>query len=366
MKIRDDVLVSQDDMGTSGTKIYNLDYADPISGLDLLIEATNGATDNKNNPIERNVSKIEIVDGGEVLWELPGDVAYALFSQLNGAPPHEYHTGATSDTPYVTIPVRFGRELYDPELALAPRNFRNPQLKITFNEATVNAAGATGFVSDSFNLTILAHLMEEAPAPGGYLMCKDIKEFTSLASGDDTVDMPVDHPWRLLMVRAYEAGVDFRSSISNYKLSCDGGKFIPFDSHVRSLMDRMAEIFRPTWKAGYDVGDDGDTFQTWIGLDIGQAIHSHTASKIVTASSFWPGQFTVNVYTDAGVAANDCTQHWKCDGWCPHNLLLIPFGRLHVLGEYFNAPQYGTVKLYLTQGNEGAEVNVCLQQYRTY
>jgi len=251
-------------------------------------------------------------------------------------------------------------------LGFDPRSFRNPQLKVTFDEATVRAAGATGFVSDSFNLTIEAHLMEEAAKPSGWLMAKDLYDFTALASGDEQVEMPTDYPYRMVMVRAYEAGTDLRSVLTNYKLSCDGGKFIPFDSHVRSLVNRMGELFRPTWKAGYDVGDNGDTFQTWIGIDIGQAIHSHTASRIVTASSFWPGQFTVNVYTDAGVAANDCTQHWKCDGWCPHNLLLIPFGRLGERAEWFNAPQYGTVKLYLTQGDAGAEVNVCVQQLRTY
>jgi hypothetical protein len=58
--------------------------------------------------------------------------------------------------------------------------------------------------------------------------------------------------------------------------------------------------------------------------------------------------------------------HYQVWGWAPHNTLFVPFGRLHVPGEYFNAPQYGSVKLYLTQGDADAEVNVCVQQVRSY
>lgn len=366
MKIRDDVLEHQDDLGTSGTKIYNLDYADIISGIDLDFGGTNGATSNKNSPIERCVSKIEIVDGGEVLWSLPGDVAYALFAQEHGAPGDDYYSECPSDTPYVSIPIRFGRELYDPVLGFSPRNFRNPQLKVTFDEATVNTAGATGFVSDSIHLSIIVRLMEEAAAPGGFLMCKDIKQFTSLASGDDITEMPTDHPYRLLIVRAYEAGTDLRGTITNLKLSCDGGKFIPFDMSSGNIVSKMAEMFPLCSRGNYCRADNGDVVQTWMGIDLAQAIHARTASRIVSAGAFWPGQTTVACYTDAGVAADDVDAHLIVHGYCPHNTVLVPFGRLSVMEEFFNAPSYGTVKLYLTQGDADAEVNVAVQQYRRY
>lgn len=366
MKVRDDVYTVRDDMGTSGTKIYDLTYADPISGLDLLFEATNGATSNKNNPIERNITKIEIVDGSDVLWDLPGDVAYSLFSQEYGHPAKEDYCGAGGGSPHVQIPIRFGRELYDPDLAFNPGSFRNPQLKITFNEATVNTAGGTGFVSDSFNFSMVAHLMEDAPMPAGWLMAKTIYDFTTVASGDEKIPMPTDYSWRQLLVRVYESGVYALSGVTNYKLSCDGGKFIPFDQHSRYVADRMQEIYPPTSKRGYSTVDDAEVHQTWILQNSGYSIYSHTASRIVTASSFFPSQFTVNCYTDAGATVDGIAVHWMCEGWGPHNTLFIPFGRLDVLAEWFQAQGYGSVDLYLTQANAGAEVNVCLQQLRTY
>jgi len=366
MKVRDDVLEHQDDLGTSGTKIYNLDYADLISGIDLDFGATNGAASNKNSPIERCVSKIEIVDGGVVLWDLPGDVAYALYSQEHGAPADDYYTECPSDTPYVSIPIRFGRELYDPQLSFNPRSFKNPQLKITFNEAAVNTAGATGFVSDSIHLSIIARLMEDAPAPEGFLSCRDVKEFTSLASGDDITEMPTDYPWRLLIVRAYEAGTDLRGTWSNLKLSCDGGKFVPFDMSSGNVVSRMAEIFPMTSRGNYCRADDGDTIQTWMGVDLAQMIHARTASRVAVAGAFWPGQTTVHTYDLDGTAQNDVDVHLNVNGYAPHNTVLVPFGRINVLEEYFNAPQYGTVKLYLTQGDADAEVNIAVQQLRRY
>lgn len=366
MRVRDDCLEHQYDLGTSGTKTFDLDYSDIITGIDLDFGGTNGATSNKNNPLERNVSKIEIVDGGESLWNLPGDVAYALFAQQHGAPGDDYYTECPTDTPYVSIPIRFGRYLYDPDLGFVPRNFKNPQLKITFNEATVNTAGATGYVSDSIHLSIIVRLMEEAAAPGGYLMAKDVEDYTSLGSGDHTTDMPTDYPWRLLFVRAYEAGTDLRGSISNYKLNCDRGKYIPFDLTSGNLLSRMAEVFPMTSRSNYVRADNGDVVQTWMGIDIEQAIHGRTATRIVTAGAFWPGQTTVATYTHAGAASDDVDAHLIVRGYCPHNTLFIPFGRLDVIGEWFNAPAHNSVVLYQTQADADAEVNVCVQQYRTY
>ena len=366
MRTRHDVLVSAEDMGVSGTKIYKLDYQDPISELDLVIAATNGATNNKDAPIERCISKIEIVDGGECLWSLPGDVAYALWTQLNGKPGNTYNSGCTSDSPYVQIPLQFGRYLWDPLLAFNPKKFDNPQLKVTFDEATVRAAGDTGFVTDSFTMTIMAHLMENGASPQGYLMAKDIYDFTSVASGDEPVDMPVDYPWRLLFVRAFESGVAYDASLTRFKLNCDGGKFIPFDVAHARLADLMCQTFPPVHREGYEYADNAETFQTWMALNVGQLVVSHAADIIVGCTSFWPSQFTLRQYTGASAASNNQPMHWSVWGWAPHNTLFVPFGRPDVIEDWFNAPGFGKVKLYITQGNADAEVNVCVQQLRKY
>lgn len=366
MRTRLDVLENAVDIGVSGTKTYNLDYQDPISELSLIVAATNGASGNKDAPIERCITKIEIVDGGEVLWDLPGDVAYALATQLCGKPFNTYNTGALSDSPYVEIPLQFGRHLWDPQLAFLPTKFSNPQLKFTFDEATVRAAGNTGFVSDSFTLTIMAKLMENAGAPQGYLRAHDVHDFTSVASGDEPVDLPLDMPIRMLMVRAYEDGVAMDATLTNYELNCDGGKFKPFDLPTARLMDLMTEMFPEVHREGYDHATSAEVFQTWMALNVGQLVHAHDADVILAASSFWPSRFTATLYNGAGSTLVEKPIHWSVWGWAPHNTLFIPFGRLNEPGEWFTWPETGKARLLLTQGNPGAEVNVCVQQLAKY
>lgn len=366
MKVRDDVLIDADDMGISGTKIYDLNYVDVISQLDLTFDATNGTTSNAENPIERNVSKIEIVDGSEVLWSLPGDVAYALYSQEHGQPPPENWVGAGNGTPSVTIPICFGRYLYDPDYGFAPRSFKNPQLKVTFNEATVNAAGATGFVSDSFTLSILAHLVEEGPAPSGWLMCKDLYDFTTAASGDEKVVMPTDYPWRQLMIRAFESGTYYGSSISTYKLSCDRGKFVPFDSSVDYLVRRMQEVYPITQKSGYEYIAAEGYINVWMAVFKNMSVHAYHAGYIVGTTTDYNSRLGIRFKLHDGTAAGGRPIFLSVEGWAPHNTIFIPFGRLDQPGEWFNAPSYGSVDLYLTQADADAEVNVCVQQVRGY
>lgn len=366
MKVRDDVLVVQEDLGTSGTKQWDLNYTDVISELVLRFGATVSTNGTQDNPLERNVSKIEIVDGSDVLWSLPGDVAYSLAVQAGKYKPYEDFVTAANGTPEVSIPIQFGRFLYDPTLGFVPRNFKNPQLKVTFDEATVTAAGADGYVSDSFVLSITARLMEEAPSPEGWLMAKDLYDFTSVASGDEKVVMPTDYPWRQLFVRAYETEVSYASTITNYKLNCDRGKFIPFDSHVRYIVERMASVYPMIHKKGYSPASEGDNIETWIGEAREQSIVCHTPGHIATMYQAYNGIFTVAIRLHDGTTATTKPVHWIVSGYCPHNTVFIPFGRLDEIGEWFNAPQYGSVDLYLTQGNAGAEVNVCVQQLRKY
>ena len=306
------------------------------------------------------------MDGSDVLWSLPGDVAYALYTQLNGEHGNEYYTSTPSSTQKCNIVLNFGRFLYDPDYAFNPRAHRNPKLNITFDEATVRAAGATGFVSDSFTVTIISSLMEDIPAPRGYLMCKDVYEYTSLASGDTQIDMPTDYPYRMLITRIYESKVFYATDVNHFKMNVDGGKYTVFDMATVYFRDIMFNRFKPCTRYAYDQTDDGEEHQTWIGFYIDDSIRGHQGNRIVTASSPSSGYISYYVKDNDGVGVDASPVHYSSRGWMPHNTLMYPFGRLDVPEEWFDARQYNSVKLYLTNGGAGAEVNVAVQQVRYY
>lgn len=366
MKVREDLYVNGYDMGTSGTVTFNIDYSDIISMIAIQFNGTNGASGNVNNPLELNVSKIELVDGSDVLWSLPGDVAFAYYNQMTGKQPKQYYSGALSDSQWVVVPIQFGRFLYDPVYAFNPNAFRNPQLKITFDEATVRAAGATGFVTDSFTCSVLYSLVEDGPAPRGFFTCKDVYDYTSLASGDTSIDLPTDYVYRSLFVRCFEAGQWFGTNVSDYKLTCDGGKYTVFDLPADRWeivhKDRLPIVHRGV----YTVTNDGDTHQLWIGIVDENSIHSHGGGYIATTSSPANGQVTVAHKNHDGSAVNANPVHMIAYGWHPHNLLIYPFGRSDVPEEWFVSSAYNNIKFVLTNANAGAEVNVCVEQVRMY
>jgi hypothetical protein len=366
MRIRDTYLEKSLGLDDSGTKTFNIDVTDPITQLFLRFGATNGATYNKASPIARCISKIEVVDGSDVLWSLNGRMAAGLWGGLNGRHPGEYLTESGSDTPVECFPLNFGRHLYDPIYALNPRAFANPQLKITWNLATVNSVSATGFSTGTLDVSIIARCMEDAPDPSGLLMTKEVYDFTSLASGDTRVDMPSDYPWRLLMLMIYENEVDLRANITNVKLSCNGDKFIPFNEDSYNFIARiMAEMPEVTLAACL-CGSDATHSDDWIGLSTSGTVIAKADGVITGADYFWLGGVKPRITTHAGVAMSD-QNFWVHDkGIALFNTILVPFGRLDLPEEAFPAPSYENVRLFLTNGNAGADVRVGVQQYRPY
>lgn len=363
---RDYIQENRDNMGTAGTLTYDLDYADPITELSLLFEATNGGTHNKSNPIEINISKIEIVDGGEVLWDAPGVIAYGVQSQLNGQLAHCYRSGAVSDSVWGTIPINFGRYLYDKAFAFNPVAHKNPQLKITFDEATTRAAGALGYLSDSWNLSILVKLMEDGDAPLGFLAMREVEAYTSLVSGDRPTHMPTDRPIRFIATRMYETSVHMSNHITRYKLSIDGGKHVPFDLLYRNMRDKTSNYFKPILVPGYTAMDAGEWHESWCGDGFVAFVRSHDSTHIATAISHSGGRIRLDLYTHDGIAVNGAAMHYGVTGYPLHNTFIYPFGRLNDPGDWLNPSTFKKLDYILTQGNEAAAISVNVQQLHAY
>lgn len=354
------------DMGTAGTLSFDLDFSDPITELIMRIEGNNGSTDNKGNPPERCISKIEIVDGGEVLWSANGKVAFASAAHIRGTVGHCYRTEIGSDTPYTTIPIRFGRFLYDPLYAFNPLAHRNPQLKVTFNEATIQTAGNDGYVSDSLVLDLTAQLMEEAPPPTAFLGLREIETFTTTDSGIRRVSMPTDVVYRHLINRCWLTNIDIRNPVNRYRLSADGGKFVPFDLPSDRFADLVASAYPPVLLADLKVLTQATPTDSWMGLDYWGQITGRPLGYIVNTDGFWPSRFYPRIYSHAGVAGTDIGAHTVICGWAIHNTLVYPFGDPREPETWFDAKQFNTLELHLTNGDASAEDNVVVEQVYQY
>lgn len=366
MRFRDYLQESRIDIGTSGTKTYNLDYDDPITQLDLYFEATNDAAGNTKNPFEVGISKIEIVDGGEVLWDLPGEVALAAYCHDNEGMPYTEVEEVNSASVRQQIPIRFGLKLYDPVYAFDPRKHKNPQLRFTFDEATVNTPGTDGYSTDTWTFTLGVRLMEDAPAPKGFLSYRTVETFASVGSGARRVEMPVDKTIRYLICRAYDYNVALYTSITHHKLSMNGGKFVPFDLPARDFINRMCETFKPITRRMNALVTSGELTETFIGVPHhGYAVHN--LEDLLCSANFYI-QGTVLIYrTHRTVGATDAGPCQVSNtGWAMHDTLIYPFGDRMNPAQWLVPDREGKLDYYVTDGASGADVDVCVQQVYGY
>jgi len=366
-KYREVFLEKGKTLGDSGTQTIEIGVVDPISELHILMWATNGATSNKNNPIARNVTKIEVVDGADVLFSMDGRLAQALAYYWTKKYPYkawqEYGGAAQEDV----FPIRFGRWLWDPIYALAPGKFRNLQLKITWNLANVTAVGATGFESGSAKLTVIARIMEAlAEEPTGFLMHKNHYSFTSAASGDERIDLPTDYPYALLMIRAWESGVGINSSITNLKISIDEDKDIPLDMSLAYIEELIEEEYGLIEHGIRMYGDHGDVKQVWLAMQERAALNCETDPVIANFHDLMNGQMTLDLYNHDGITATGKMLQCKVQGQLPWNCVGYSFGKLDDPTTYLQAQEHGKIRAILTQGDAGAEVDIVLSQLRSY
>lgn len=367
MKYRETYIEKDLTLVDSGDKTIELKTADPISELYIKFYATNGATSNKSAPIPRIITKIEVLAGADKLFSMDGRLAHALAYNRSGKIPFLTLNEAANYVQSVHIPIRFGRWLWDPLYALVPQAFKNLQLKITWNLAAVRAVGATGFLTGSGKLTVIAKTMEGLDTPpSGFIMSKEHYSFTSAASGDEPAELPVDHPYTDIMVRAYESGVEVTDSITNLKLSLDFDKDLPFDYSAVDLYGQMVSKLGEFNLPSIIVADDGEAHQAWVGKPSAISITPSTQAVIAAISALANGQYTVEQVNDAAVAQNSIVSFVNVVGQMLWNCFYHQFGNFDEPQQYLIAPEHGDIKLKLTQGNAGAEVNVVLGQLRLY
>ncbi len=368
MQPRDAVILYQVTEKDTAVEIQDINIVDPISAFYIEIQCTNGATSNKGNYISDIVTKVEVVDGAEVLHSLNFFELEALYFYKTGKMPVMFPSEWGGGDQRHGVYLLFGRYLWDPLYNFDPTKYRNPQVKITFNKAAIRAAGVAGFAdADNIKLTLVAKIMEGVPAAAQFLMAKEIDSFTSLGSGDKRIDLPVDYPYAMLLIRAYQQLKDIDETISGLKITCDTDKYIPLDRKVQQLDAEALGLF--------GVGEiKHDIFTSHLlavrgffnkEAGVTPYYQSDTIPEIIGVQYCWSNEIKLNVYTHAGAvdsADSKITLFEK--GHALHATLPVFFGRPWVPEEYFNAPGYKKIEAVFTQGAASSAVQIVTVQPR--
>lgn len=342
---------------------YSLPRSGILSGVLLHLENTNGGTDNLFNPIYKNISAIQLVDGGRVLLNVTGVQAEMLSLLASGGEPRSKVREAAGDVQSFQALLVFGRRLFDNDFGVDLSKLRNPKLRVDVDFTSVRAVGATGFVSGSGNISAVVFLNDgdDQPTPASYVKSHEIKRWTTAASGDETTQGPVDGAWRRLLVRAHVAGQTPDDVLTDIKVSFDSGQLVAIDEKTKWQSHALPLMFGRYPRFEFTLfRTDAET------IDLEHASIQHYTLQRVTndqsgnLTSIGAGNVVTALWDGSAAAAASTDENTVIGIWPAHPYMTFvydfePMGDLGVTG-------FERADIVLTQAVASAAASIVLQQ----
>lgn len=360
MNYRFDDLMAETSYSADKTEVIDINVADPISQIMIELDVLGVADDATAHAIAC-LTKIELVDGSDVLFSLTGYEAEALDFYNHGHLRSNWNPYLASLYVQRFLAINFGRYLWDPEMAFDPRHFKNPQLRLTLD---INAGGNA---STANKLHVWAALFDQKViTPAGFLMAKEIKDYTMTASAHEYTDLPTDYKYRGLYIRNLEAGTEPNSNIANIKLAEDNNKRVLFNCLPNDIL-RQNPSRNPQIVEQIMFAAKTDTCNVFT-----------TVSERATATfTTWAGALGTGTFASYGAAGGRMVVDAGGNenavaivaGYIPHGVFEIPFWSRDLIEEYYDVAKVGSLKLDVTTGSGAAGTEKCqifTEQYRPY
>jgi hypothetical protein len=359
MKYRISELLAAKSITTAGTETLDINVTEPISRITVVVRLTNSSWTPTAHPALA-ITRLELVDGSDVLFSLRGMFAQAVSFYGTKVQPFSYCNFTDNGIANANVPIDFGRYLYDPELALTPSYFKNLQLKVTHNYL------AGGAVPDAATLEVWADLFDEnPPSPIGFLMSKSHWSKTPLAAATSYVDLPTDHPIRLVLPATFSDTEEPDINLDNLKITEDHDKRVLLEAGVLEIL----QMYESQYPIYHDYGEGKTVTNTDISFfftpqkDLQlSAIHSEDSDGIIHAP--WSGGGKRILDASAGA-----TVQIHATGRCPHGVIPVPMGRLDVIDDWWDVTKLGSARIKLVEGAPGTVCTyfeLLLQQLRRY
>lgn len=353
-------ILAQEDLGAAGTKTIDINVADIISRISLRWQVTK-SKDSMDSYPHKDIAKIELVDGSEVLHSLNGGQNQALAIYDRKCDSLNEGDRSINVAQVAHFGIDFGRFLFDPMLALDPKRFKNLQLKITWDE-DVSDTGVT-----TNGLEVLADCFDEKIiSPLGFLLAKEHYSYTPGAENSyEYIDLPTDRLLRKLLIQGYRTGgYEPWAQIKEAKLDEDNDKRIPFDWDVENYTRMMKGV----WRAIHE----------YIGAHCAVATQylyltpTDYCALFLNASGAHMTSYYDNVikggYTNWIEGTSRKYHQGFVVGWLPNHCIEFPFGDSMDMADWYDVTKVGSLRLRLRAGSSGTSGNgaVILQQLRRY
>ena len=366
MRLRKTYLCEDEATIGSATRTFNLDFTDPITAIYLDFIGQRYDKSDTNRPyLLEDIDKIEIVDGSDVLFSLSGTQCAA--AQL-------YHTGkmpfmaisANHVAAYnrMQVKILFGKNEDDTEFALDCTKLVNPQLKVTHSYAEE----AEHWKVSGQTMTVQALILEGAPKPRGFFMTKEIYGWTKATTGDETIDLPRDFPYRFIMLQAVHCATPVYAEFSKIKLSCNFDEFVPISETTEDLAHDNWSKYGMLTQQTEVIGEAAAESQVaWypFAWNWGGDVQCWNTGAPAVVMRPYSGYITVNA--SFGVGLPEGTRAIVTgQGFELFDTEVIPFGNLMESAQWFQPQQWKSVRLILTQAQTAVPSSVVIQQVKPY
>lgn len=375
MRVRKSYIVEDQVLDASGTVIKDLDFSDPITEIIVGVRGKKHDHANIDPLISRNISKIEVVDGTDVLFSMNMELAQALQLYTTRRMPFIEMTCNHYGINNAQVRLAFGRNRSDNEWALDPTKHVNPQIRVTY----AFEEGAGFWKDNEQKLTIAALLSENPPRrPSAFLMAKEFYSWTKATSGDETIDMDRTHPYRMLLWSIKDCRNEIYDELTKIKISCDMDKFIPVNETMEDLFWENANWTGLLFQQTEAMGDGATTdVKAWypFARNRGGTIESWDLGAGICVKRPYSGYITVDGFAAAHAhdlpsleAMKDGTRAIvNGRGWEFNYTEHVRFGNLDDPEEFFDPRDFKSARLIFTQGGSQELVSrVVSQQLRPY
>lgn len=364
MNYREVELFSPKDLGATGTEPIEITIQDPLSCIELIWDTTVVTVSDMTAPHAACISKVELVDGSDVLCSMSGEELQALAFYTMGKFPLDEISVVAADHMRSVIPIYFGRKLFDPELAFDPKKFKNPQLKVTWDEDAANASVVVN------QLTVRGWAFDQKIiTPRGFLMSKEIKAYTPVASSYEYTNMPLDYPYRLLMFQSESTDKNPFEVLNQLKLSEDNDKRVPIDMTGYEIFRKIVQPLGPVHQhvvLNKTAADDNTVHAT---PTYDQVANVDYDDDVVAANDEHIQVTFAGCIMTVGATVNKVPYRANLMGYAPNFCMAIPFCDMQSLDDMYDVTKLGNLKL-TTQGASAVGTTpagrICLQQMRRY
>lgn len=361
----------------AATRTVELARAGFVSGIMLRIECTNGATSGQER-IREAIDRVEVIaDGSDVLFSLEGRELERWQYVWQKRRASQLLTQRLSVAQELSLLIPFGRFLGDPLLNLDLGRYQRVELSVEFSPTI----SGTTFTTATFTISAIEYSWPSGLIPSGrrgFLRTRQVRAFTSVASGEEVFELDRRYPYMGALVYAREAAIADGVDITLIEVRENDGRIIPYTSRwLDAQMENQEMLDLDPTEEGVALVTDAETIDTYVSRVLSahlqmedntgaaDAAHPLVALASVTADRLAMSIVEVDeagTQADSSVASALYPIHWRARGIGIGNAVWVPLAQPGDIDNPYMAPEKDKVQLALTNGAAGAAVRVSTQE----